>query len=123
MAEQKKPANGRRKAKPAPAEETPAPAEETPAPAEPADNPAPTAAKLPPDQVDVSVSAGGRGIVKWDGKQVRVPTPGSWIAFQGHGGFPFDEIVIPEEVVADLCRQVGYAVPPTKVDKTSGGTS
>ena len=116
MAEQKKPANGRRKAKPAPAEETPAPAE-------PADNPAPTAAKLPPGELNVSLSSGGRGIVKWDGKEVRVPVPGSWISFQGYAGFSVNEVIIPPEAVEELCRQVGYAVPPTEVEQTSGGTS
>ena len=128
MAEQKKPSNGRRKPHPKehPAE---APAE-TPEPAEPA-SPEPAEAEttapeptpeLPPDALDVSLSSGGRGIVKWDGKEIRVPVPGSWMSFPGYSGFLFDEVIIPPEAVEELCRNVGYAVPPTEVrDAKAGG--
>ena len=128
MAEQKKPSNGRRKPHPKehPAEhpaETPEPAEPaSPEPAE-AETPAPEpAAELPPDEIAISIRSGGRGNIKWDGKEVRVPAPGSWIAFHGFAGQPVDEVIIPPEAVEELCRNVGYAVPPTEVrDAKAGG--
>ena len=80
----------------------------------------PPAAKkpLPPDTLQISLTARGRGNVKWDGKQLRVPAPGSWIAFPGHAGFPIDEIIVPVEAVKALCNAVGYAPPPTDVEGT-----
>ena len=119
MAESKKPSNGRRK-HPKPEPEAPA---ETPEPTEPANaEPAEAehsepeaAAELPPDEVTVSLGPGGRGNIVWDGKQVRVKVPGSWIAFPGFAGQPVNEVIIPPEAVEELCRNVGYAVPPTEV--------
>ena len=81
----------------------------------------PPAAKkpLPPEELQVSLSSGGRGNVKWDGKEVRVPVPGSWISFPGFGGFDINEVIVPPEAVKALCQAVGYAPPPTEVAEKS----
>ena len=70
---------------------------------------------LPPAKVNISLQAQGRGEVEWDGKEVRVPAPGSWISFHGFGGMPIDEVVIPPEAVKKLCANTGHATPPTEV--------
>ena len=123
MAEQKKPANGRRKHPKDHPAETPEPTEPAnPEPAEAEGHSEPEAHPEPaeqeavkadptPGRIEVSLASGGRGLIDLDGTIAKVPVPGSWIAFPGHSGFPIDFVLVPAEAVEDLCRATGYQVP------------